>query len=82
VTGGWKKKFHNREFYNFFSQYYWGYQIRRTKIIVFWGETSCDLVDGYQYSCGTCCLHLQGRRVPSTMKIEAGGSPKTAVTIY
>jgi hypothetical protein len=31
------------------------------KIMIIWDVIQSDLVDGYQYFRGICCLHLQGR---------------------
>jgi hypothetical protein len=42
------------------------------KITVFWTVMSCSLIERYQHYGGTCCLHLQHRRVYSlTLTMEA-----------
>jgi hypothetical protein len=41
------------------------------KIFVFWNVVVCSVVDIYQYFGFTCCLHLQGRKAPSTLKMDA-----------
>jgi hypothetical protein len=49
------------------------------KDVVFWYETHCSLVDGYQHLGGICCFHFQSGR--DALKIEAAGFFKTLETI-
>jgi hypothetical protein len=57
-----------------------------TEITAFWGVTLCNLVDSYQYIIETCYLHLQGRRITtslyfSILKAEAASSFEILVTL-
>jgi hypothetical protein len=51
------------------------------KITVFCDGTPCSLVDSYQRSEGTCCLH-QVIRVASILMMEEAGSSETLAKIY
>lgn len=39
-------------------------------IVVFWDVMLCGLVDSYKHFVGTCCLHLQSKRLPWKCEVQ------------